>query len=318
MHSMIGITLLVCVAGGITLAEVHSVSDNDLLSAITWATLDLHNLPQPGLLTSLERLNMTSVDLDESLGSLASLEGLDLNWNDLEARNVTPRHSRRKRNLEMIFHEPGDIEVELKFIIPMFNVYESTNLNLELPFVFSMELPEEKNNPFIVGKKNDRRWDDTVGTMMADLETLVSMLGVDGGGCVRKALCELAAMPPITPQGLTGEMMQLLVRYMMNQVEGEVNAINLEERVTEKERENNKKEKLEEISVSEKPNGEEEKEDSQTKKQKEKHKDDEIRERKWKQSKDYVDATIHGKKNGDCWSAYPECPLSLMHLLSSY
>lgn len=42
----------------------------------------------------------------------------------------------------------------------------------------------------------------------------LSRFGVDGGGCLRRALCELATMPSLRLQGVVGEMIDMLLRYV--------------------------------------------------------------------------------------------------------
>lgn len=42
----------------------------------------------------------------------------------------------------------------------------------------------------------------------------LSRIGVDGGECLRRALCELATMPSLRLQGVVGEMIDVLLRYV--------------------------------------------------------------------------------------------------------
>nr|XP_045596416.1 uncharacterized protein LOC123757076 [Procambarus clarkii] len=260
----------------------------------------------------------------------------------------------------------GSIVLEVKILFPLFRVYASDNLNLEIQFMYEMEVPRKIPG---LAKEEEEHWEEAVGTMANDLEGLVSMLGVDGGGCVRKALCELSAVPSISPEGLTGEMLQLFVRHLRNQDMKKVFEEEEEESAYDNvDDESGGEEDGEEKSPGEGQteavsewdmyrNGNETREsgnervESETEKPKERRKenrrnknpkgtnkrrqgrsvdgeetegDEEAekrqrqRRRKWKRTKrDYTAATLHGKTHGNCRDAFPECPVSLLQLLSA-
>ncbi|XP_069946231.1 uncharacterized protein [Cherax quadricarinatus] len=195
-------------------------SNHDLLSALTWASLDHNYLNQPTLLTSLENLNLTSI---ESLGGsgldLSFLEGLNKTSGSLTSTDLTFAlyRPRRKRNLAIVYNQLLNIQVEVKLLFPLLNIYASDNLNIEVPFAYQMNIPV-KTKTLMVGKEEEEvPLEEAIDDMTSDLEGLIAMLGVDGSGCVRKALCEVAAMPAIIPEGLTGEMLHLFLRHVFDQ-----------------------------------------------------------------------------------------------------
>lgn len=49
-----------------------------------------------------------------------------------------------------------------------------------------------------------------------------------GGGCIRRSLCELATMPPLHLEGLVGEMVDVLLRYVCHgTVSGSIGTFNI-------------------------------------------------------------------------------------------
>ncbi|XP_047489332.1 uncharacterized protein LOC125039443 [Penaeus chinensis] len=83
---------------------------------------------------------------------------------------------------------------------------------LELPLTFEIDLVQTQDG----GRARTRAGrKGGLSEALSQLEDVVSMLGVDGGACVQRTFCELAAgTPMLRPQGLAGEMVQVLVDYL--------------------------------------------------------------------------------------------------------
>lgn len=320
--------LIQCLLGvyvAVVLADPHqhrfSASHNDILSGLTWATLDLAHLGQRGHLTSLEGLNLTLPDPHNT--------------------TVTPLRRRTRSLARGNADNPVTIDLEVRYKFPLFPVYESDFIQFEVPLSRELELPQL----LLLGKsKTERRiWDETVGTMLSDLEALVSMLGVDGSGCVRKALCEVAAMPSIVPEGLVGEMLQIFVKHLAqdgvgadldtNDImdeDGDLDAMDTADEVSktlDEEEEHNEEEtetqppemeRQKDGSRKDKETGEDEADEPEEKRgkqkdsQKRKTGKERSNRRRPRKIDEYVAAGVHGKQQGDCWTAFPECPLSLL------
>lgn len=95
-------------AGAAVLAEPHqhrfSASQNDILSSLTWATLDLAHLGQPGL----DGINLAH---PSQPGYLASLDGLNLTLPDLYNNSLPSRRPRTRRLMKRTADDPVAIEV---------------------------------------------------------------------------------------------------------------------------------------------------------------------------------------------------------------
>nr|XP_053637612.1 uncharacterized protein LOC128692484 [Cherax quadricarinatus] len=153
-------------------------SNHDLLSALTWASLDHNYLNQPTLLTSLENLNLTSI---ESLGGsgldLSFLEGLNKTSGSLTSTDLTFAlyRPRRKRNLAIVYNQLLNIQVEVKLLFPLLNIYASDNLNIEVPFAYQMNIPV-KTKTLMVGKEEEEvPLEEAIDDMTSDLEGLIAM-----------------------------------------------------------------------------------------------------------------------------------------------
>ncbi|XP_042882640.1 uncharacterized protein LOC122259779 [Penaeus japonicus] len=220
--------------------QFFAAQDNDILSALTWATLDLSHLPRDldrhALATSFNALNSSSVS----------------------SRSPEPS-SRRKRSLSFEFHHDLIADLEIRFKVPLFEVLEHTFFMFELPINFNFDLISTQP----VQSRDSPGWKGGLPDALSQLEDVVSMLGVDGRACVMRTFCELAAGTPLLrPEGLAGEMVQLFVNHLAkSQFHEEANEIDGG------------------------ANG-------------------------------YLRASVKGRKDGRCWEAYPECPLSLLNYLA--
>ncbi|KAK8741391.1 hypothetical protein OTU49_002195, partial [Cherax quadricarinatus] len=133
-----------------------------------------------------------------------------------------------------------------------------------------------------------------------------------GGGCVRKALCELAATPSLSPEGLAGEIVNLVVKHLSNQSLNLTTNEETEENLEEMKENESGSKKQEEKNLDEEFDSEAGRENGEEAESDEKRK----KERRWKRTKrDYASASYHGKTGGDCWEAFPECPVSLHQLM---
>ena len=61
----------------------------------------------------------------------------------------------------------------MQFIIPLFQVFESDNLNFEVPYKFEMEWPEILRRSG--GSEGLQDWKDAVGNMLRDFEDMLSV-----------------------------------------------------------------------------------------------------------------------------------------------
>ncbi|KAK4329446.1 hypothetical protein Pmani_000203 [Petrolisthes manimaculis] len=286
-------------APGTCLAEHFASSAQDLLSVFSWATLDLPVSPQP--LLSLEGLNLTTTNMDV-----------------MKAAYLKPR---RKRTLKMQKkNKPPSIEVELRYLFPLFEVFDGSTVNFEVPFSFKFEFPKEvdKMDKFNFGK----RWSQTLGEVTTDFEGMLNMLGLDGGGCVRRALCEMSTMPPLQPDGMVGEMIDIILRYFSDNAgyvdnffrnpsskhEGEMTTTQEDDMWKG---ENEEKELVEDKGEWKKKVESDAKKDEPGKIQDKKN-------NRRQRMMSYVEAGNYGRQNGDCWTAFPQCPVSLFDLFKSH
>ncbi|XP_064085246.1 uncharacterized protein LOC135200530 [Macrobrachium nipponense] len=206
MEQILGVVLLLCVAGTSrsTHEDVHFIStNNEILTAFTLATL---NRPQEYWLSSLEEFNKTRADyLDRGNDTWETYPDYD-NMLQRESAAAAPQ---KTRNLQLSVD--GDIatEIELKFFIPLLQVYESTIFRFEFPVTYSIPLK------FLMQKiaaKSRSHKKPIYSPAMEHIEDLVSMLGVDGKECVKRAVCEMAAAPSPILRGFVGEVVQIVMR----------------------------------------------------------------------------------------------------------
>merc|ERR1711962_186072 len=112
------------------------------------------------------------------------------------------------------------IDLEIKFKIPMFQVYESTFVNFNIPMNFGIPL-------YTTTHIAARDWNNQIQPALDDLEGIVSMLGIDGRSCVLRAVCETAESPAMRPEGTVGAMLEVFVNYLTmespesNEIDGE-------------------------------------------------------------------------------------------------
>jgi len=97
--------------------------------------------------------------------------------------------------------------LEIKFKIPLFQVYESTFVNFNVPINFKVPLYEMTHI-------SARDWNNEMQPALDDLEGIVSMLGLDGRSCVLRAVCEISESPFMRPEGIVGEMLEVFVNYL--------------------------------------------------------------------------------------------------------
>ncbi|XP_069990525.1 uncharacterized protein [Penaeus vannamei] len=222
--------------------HLFAARDNDVLSALTWATLDLSHLRQDfdhlSAATSFWSLNASSVS-SRSLG-----------------------HSRRRKRRSLSFQINHDInsQLEMRFKIPLFEVIEHTFFMFELPLTYQIDIWQTGSRGH---SRNSARGEGGLTEALSQIEDVVSMLGVDGRACVKRTFCELAAGTPLLrPQGLAGEMVQVLVDYLAK---------------------SQPPEDTNEVDVG---------------------------------ANEYLRASVKGRAGGQCWEAFPECPMSLLNLLN--
>ncbi|XP_066962800.1 uncharacterized protein [Macrobrachium rosenbergii] len=260
MEQTLGVVLLLCVVrmSGSTHDDVHFIStNNEILTAFTWATL---NKPQEYWLSSLDELNNTRADyLDHGNDTWGDHPDFD----NMLQRDFAPQKTRALQlNLD------GDIatEIELKFFIPLLQVYESTFFRFEFPVTYSIPLKFIMLKLAAKGRSNEK---PIYSPAMERIEELVSMLGVDGKECVKRAVCEMAAAPSPILRGFVGEVVQIVMRRIT------IDSLAVED---------NEAEDPEQPSVS---------------------------------KGEYTRAGEYGKRHGDCWNAFPECPVSIFNLVNS-
>ncbi|XP_037791345.1 uncharacterized protein LOC119586685 [Penaeus monodon] len=182
------------------LSEFYASTHNDILSAITWATLDFDQVGAPDL--GFPRgANVTSVDL------------YDLN--NLTARSV-PR--RRRRTLTLQPDGPASFVMSVKLVMPLLTLTEDAKVQLELP------ISRNLGSPWGTAREGGG-WNLELREMASSLEEMVTMLGMDGRACIQRAVCELAASPSLKPRGLVGEMVQIFVRRILTESRGDLNEI---------------------------------------------------------------------------------------------
>ncbi|KAK4304239.1 hypothetical protein Pmani_023808 [Petrolisthes manimaculis] len=280
-----------------------SPSSYDLLSTLSWATLDFPVTPDA--LVSLEGLNLTTSDI-----------------NVLKAAYLKPR---KKRTIFLHNTRTASINLEMKYNFPLFPLVD-TAVTLEVAFilVFSLhEVVDQKGN-FNFGKKATKKWREKMVDMATDLEGLLSMFGIEGGGCIRRSLCELATMPPLHPEGLVGEMIDVLLRHVSNISSVNNFIMDAFHYISKKNEETGEEEDLEEEAEEEIEMEEEEEEGVMKKKYV--GKKDEFRMRKIKNNNkekqrqhrsllSYLEAVEYGRHYGNCWAAFSQCPISFFDLL---
>ncbi|XP_027228530.2 uncharacterized protein [Penaeus vannamei] len=179
--------------------DVFSAPDHDLLSAMAWSSLDFSDVPslQPRSLLRAER------HADE------------VNSTALVAKP-------RKRRTITLHPTEFYVGLEYRFKLPLFQVYESTAFFLEIPIDFHNEIHGIVDT--------GRSW-DLIKPLLENAEALVSLLGVDGGACLRRAVCELASAPSIRPHGFIGEVIQIFVKdlikaeYRIKDMENEIDTL---------------------------------------------------------------------------------------------
>ncbi|XP_068202952.1 uncharacterized protein [Palaemon carinicauda] len=260
MRHTIGLVIVMCVLG--TSQSAHHnyyfrSTNNEILTALTWAALDGS---QDYWITSAKDLNKTQVTYGDNRKLNYVTKG-----NDTSIRPA-PR-ARKTRSISSIFNKDISIDITLKTVIPLFQVYDSTFLRLEMPLSYSIPLKFLNQKRETVKRANT---ESRSNQMMEDIEDFVSMLGVDGKACIKRFVCEMAASPSLNLRGFVGEVVHIIIRRISEDSFNE--------------------DMDNEINDSEKPfpsNGE------------------------------YVKAGERGKKHGDCWSVYPECPISIFNLVNS-
>ncbi|KAK7085910.1 hypothetical protein SK128_018155 [Halocaridina rubra] len=248
------------------------------------------------------------------------------------------RH-RKKRTLILKKTEDLYADLELRIILPVLEVYESSFFRIELPISFKIDLP---NTMFVkLGR-------DSAMPIFTLLEDMVSTLGVDGAVCIKRAVCELASAPTPEVHGFVGEIVHILVRHITEENILKENTIyDLETRNgtdehdtvtqngtnekdiktrdgTEKHnrgtRNETDKQDLESRNGTDKQdpktrNGTK-KQDSETRNETEY-----VNKNKNKKNTasrgEYIKAGEYGREYGDCWKAYSGCPFSLFNLVTS-
>lgn len=103
------------------------------------------------------------------------------------------------------------LDLEFNFKIPVTQVFEDTFFNIEIPHNMNMDLFVLTDEPCA-----DKQWKTTIEPVLSQIEELISMLGVDGRGCVMRSVCELAASPISRPEGIVGELLQVFFDYISN------------------------------------------------------------------------------------------------------
>ncbi|XP_042892068.1 uncharacterized protein LOC122266400 [Penaeus japonicus] len=184
--------------GGVVLADLYASPHNDILSAITWASLDFDQVRVPDLAIPGD-LNVTSDDLH------------DLTY-------LTPRSftRRKRRTLTLQPDGPASFVMSVKLVMPLMTLSEDAKIQLELP------ISRNLGSPWGTSRQGSG-WNLELGEMAANLEDMVAMLGMDGRACIQRAVCELAATPSIKPQGFVGEMVQIFVRRILTESRGSSN-----------------------------------------------------------------------------------------------
>ncbi|XP_042879267.1 uncharacterized protein LOC122257819 [Penaeus japonicus] len=171
---------------GIVMATVHSdpylTTEHDFLSALYLSSLDFSDvtpLTQRSLLMSHYHNNINSTDLVSK--------------------------PRKKRTITL-YPKGLSGDVEYRFNIPLVPVYNSTVLLLQIQSGFSGRADGVVDT--------GRSW-DVLKPLIANVEAVASLLGLDGGACLRRAVCEVASAPSIRPHGFIGEVLQIFVRDLL-------------------------------------------------------------------------------------------------------
>ncbi|XP_037791356.1 uncharacterized protein LOC119586697 [Penaeus monodon] len=177
---------LAAVTLGGVMSAVHSDSflapDNDFLSALYLSSLDFSDV------SHLQRRSVLMSEHYEHINSTALIS-----------------RPRKKRTITL--HPLGLTgDVEYRFNIPLMSVYNSTVLLLQIQSGYS-----GKASGIV---KTGRSW-DILKPLLENAEAVVSLLGVDGGACLRRAVCEVASAPSIRPHGFIGEVLQIFVRDLL-------------------------------------------------------------------------------------------------------
>ncbi|CAL4075478.1 unnamed protein product, partial [Meganyctiphanes norvegica] len=243
------------------------------------------------------------------------------------------------------------LDLEFNFKIPVTQVFEDTFFNIEIPHSINLDLFAVTDTPC-----GQAQWNSRIEPVLTQVEELVSMLGVDGRGCIMRAVCELAASPITRPEGLVGELLEVFFDYITSvesaaiekekdnekdeikkkesekdEVEKEVSEYSKEDKKKIKQalrKENNKLKKKNEIdldSEEEQENNEEENtliEDPLLKSEEPLSKLDDLLQELENQinlkrsRRDYLSAAIKGRSKTDCQEHYSTCPISLFKLAS--
>ncbi|XP_068202950.1 uncharacterized protein [Palaemon carinicauda] len=197
----LGLVLVTCLFGASHSMheDYHFIStNNEILTAFTWATL---NKPQDYWLSSLDDLNKTHTN-HLTRGNSTQVT---------RSEYKLPEASLPQKTRALQLRVEGDIatEIELKFFIPLLQVYESTFFRFEFPLTYSIPLR------FLMQKiaNNGRSQEQPIlSPPLEHVEDLISMLGVDGKACVKRAVCEMAAAPSPVLRGFVGEVVQIFMR----------------------------------------------------------------------------------------------------------
>ncbi|KAK3860684.1 hypothetical protein Pcinc_033277 [Petrolisthes cinctipes] len=299
----VNVLLVMAVMSSTSLAEVlTSSSPYDLLSTFAWATLDFPVTPD----------------------ALVSLEGLNLTTSDINALKAVYLKPRKKRTIFLHNRRTASIDLETRYKLPLFPLADAA-VFLDVVFICAFNVLEvvDQNGNFNFGKKATKKWREKIVDMATDLEGLLSMFGIEGGGCIRRSLCELATMPPLHPEGLVGEMIDVLLRHVSNTSSVNNFIMDAFHYIAKKNEETGKEEDLEE--EAEEIEMEEEEVEGVMKK-KYLGKKDEFRMRKIKNNNkekqrqhrsllSYLEAVEYGRHYGNCWAAFSQCPISFFDLL---
>ncbi|CAL4065854.1 unnamed protein product [Meganyctiphanes norvegica] len=112
------------------------------------------------------------------------------------------------------------IGLEVKWLAPLAHLPEHGEF--AAGFVF-----ENEWDIFTMTEETGRSWKGQFSPILTNIEKMVTMMGVEGRSCVLRAICELSAKPWLQPGGLTGEMMNVFLRYltssepsMSNEIDG--------------------------------------------------------------------------------------------------
>ncbi|KAK7085909.1 hypothetical protein SK128_018154 [Halocaridina rubra] len=259
-------------------------SNNEILQALTWASLNPYQLSHQYQTTPAEdRLVYTDhrpkredhLALDSKLGS-GDVNGLKIENSDVGVSHIgsglsVPRHRRRRTIMwELI----GDVitTLDMRFIFPLLEVHEKSVFRIEVVLFY------DQGMPYFIFNNNGRAADDAILPMLWNLEDIISILGIDGKACLERAICEVASSPDLYVHGFVGEVVNIMLRHIT---------------------------KDSTYDDTQKPNFEEEVYN-------------------WSGHKnttfsrgDYIKAGEYGRKYGDCWRAYSDCTVSLFDIATS-